>query len=292
LDEQFVNKYPNLKQIDYEDFLNIYIIIECYNNKLATKKYNEYVLNSLRKTHTDAFIPNIHISFIEKLSNEFNPDNMIIYDIGSCVLHWTQEASKIWKNSKVYLFDGMTELMLFYDEYNKQNNTKYEYNIGVICDEDYKRISFYQNNIHPGGNSYYREIGHHESTTLFTENHIKYKIGMKLETIIKNKNFPLPDLIKIDVQGAELDILKGSMSIINKAKILIVELQHTQYNKDAPLYNQTRDFLIENGWQVYAEKFTNNGPDADWCFINTNFNQSQMKAHWKGMHQETWTLQN
>ena len=38
-----------------------------------------------------------------------------------------------------------------------------------------------------------------------------------------------------------------------------------------------RDFLIENGWQVYAEKFSNNGPDADWCFINTNHNDSKQK---------------
>ena len=94
---------------------------------------------------------------------------------------------------------------------------------------------------------------------------------MKLETIVEIKNIPLPDLIKIDVQGAELDILKGSMKIINNAKFLIVELQHTEYNKGAPLCDQTRDFLIENGWEVYAEKFSNNGPDADWCFINKNY---------------------
>lgn len=95
---------------------------------------------------------------------------------------------------------------------------------------------------------------------------------MKLETIVKNKNIPMPDLVKIDVQGAELDILKGSMNIINNAKFLIVELQHTEYNMGAPLCNQTRDFLVENRWKVYAEKFSNNGPDADWCFVNTRYN--------------------
>lgn len=171
----------------------------------------------------------------------------------------------------------MTEMKLFYDEYNKQNNTNYDYNVGVLCDEDYKRISFYQNDELSGGNSYYKEIGHPDSHKIFTESNIKHKIGMKLETIVKNKNIPMPDLIKIDVQGAELDILKGSMSIINHAKFLIVELQHTEYNEGAPLCNQTRDFLIENGWQVYAEKFSNNGPDADWCFINTRCNADLFK---------------
>jgi len=272
LDDEFVNKYPNLKQIIYEDFFNIAQIIEYYNNKLGTVVHNNYVLNILQDTHIRINIPNEHIIFLIKLSKDFYPENMIIYDIGSQVLHWTQNASKIWKNSKIYLFDGMTEVKLFYDEYNKQNNTNYKYNVGVLCDEDYKRISFYQNDEVSGGNSYYKEIGHPNSAKIFTENHIKHKIGMKLETIVKNKNIPIPDLIKIDVQGAELDILKGSMSIINKAKFLIVELQHTEYNQGAPLCNQTRDFLIENEWQVYAEKFSNNGPDADWCFINTRYN--------------------
>jgi beta-1,4-mannosyl-glycoprotein beta-1,4-N-acetylglucosaminyltransferase len=272
LNKVFIEKYPNLQFIIYEDFFNIEQMIECYNNKLGTLMHNQYVLNILNNIYVRINIPNEHINFLEKLSKDFYPENMIIYDIGSSVLHWTENASKIWKNSKIYVFDGMTEMKLFYDEYNKQNNTNYDYNVGVLCDEDYKRISFYQNDELSGGNSYYKEIGHKNSHTIFTENHIKHKIGMKLETIVKNKKIPMPDLIKIDVQGAELDILKGSMNVINHAKFLIVELQHTEYNEGAPLCNQTRDFLIENGWQVYAEKFCNNGPDADWCFINTRYN--------------------
>tara|TARA_B110000027_G_C16122343_1_gene304033 strand:- start:2407 stop:8319 length:5913 start_codon:yes stop_codon:yes gene_type:complete len=272
LNIEFINKNPNLKFIDYNEFFNIAQIIEYYNNKLGSLAHNNYVLNILQDTHTRINIPNEHINFLEKLSKDFYPENMIIYDIGSSVLHWTQNANKIWKNSKIYLFDGMTEMKLFYDEYNKQNNTNYEYNVGVLCDEDYKRISFYQNDELSGGNSYYKEIGHPNSSKIFTENHIKHKIGMRLETVVKNKNITMPDLVKIDVQGAELDILKGSMNIINNAKYLIVELQHTEYNKGAPLCNQTRDFLVENGWKVYAEKFSNNGPDADWCFINTRYN--------------------
>ena len=270
IDPSILNNYPNLQVIHYDEFFNIAKIIEYYNNKLGTVAHNNYVLDILQDSHARFNIPSEHIKYLEKISKEFQPNNMIIYDIGSSVLHWTQHAKNLWKNSKIYLFDGMTEMKLFYDEYNKLNKTNYEYNVGVLCDEDYKRISFYQNDKSSGGNSYYKEIGHKDSHTIFTENHIKHKIGMKLETIVKNKNIPFPDLIKIDVQGAELDILKGSMSIINHAKFLIVELQHTQYNEGAPMCNTTCDFLIENGWQVHAEKFCNNGPDADWCFINTN----------------------
>jgi len=267
LDEEFINKYDNLKLIEYNDFFKIDNIVEIYNNWLPNKLHNNYVLNILKNTHIRLDIPRDHINFITKLIEIYNPK--VIYDMGSSVLHWSQHAYKLWNNSDIYLFDAMSEMKLFYDDYSKINNVKLNYNIGVLCDEDFKRISFYQNNELSGGNSYYKEIGHPESHNIFNENNIKHKIGMTLETIVKNKNIPLPDLIKIDVQGAELDILKGSMSVINHAKFLIVELQHTEYNKGAPLCNITRDFLIENGWNVYAEKFCNNGPDADWCFINT-----------------------
>ena len=277
LSVDFIDKYPNLKIIDYEDFFNIDKIIHCYNNTLSNNEYNQYVLNILNSAHSNMhWFPQQHITFLENIFLEFNPDNMVIYDIGSSVLHWTQNAQNIWKNSKIYLFDGMTEMKLFYDEYNNKNNTTYDYNIGILCDEDYKRICFYQNDEFSGGNSYYKEIGHIDSHKIFTEKNIKQKIGMKLETIVKMKNIPAPDLIKIDVQGAELDILKGSMKIINNSKFLIVELQHIEYNKGAPLCNETCNFLIENGWEVYAEKFSNNGPDADWCFINTKYNYNKL----------------
>ena len=272
LDAGFMQKYPNARDIAYDDFFDIGTMVDCYNNPFVSNAHNARVLSVLNKCHREIdFIPAAHVSFLKRLSLEFNPPRkMVVYDIGSSVLHWSNHVTAIWKNSRIYAFDAMTEMKLFYDTYNETKNAElqFEYNVGVLCDEDYKRVAFYQNDDFSGGNSYYKEVGHPNSHNIFTENHVKHKMGMKLETVVKNRRFPLPDLIKIDVQGAELDILKGSMSIINCAKFLIVELQHTEYNRGAPLCNQTRDFLIENGWKVYAEKFSNNGPDADWCFIN------------------------
>lgn len=219
----------------------------------------------LQNIYTSNDIPNTHINFLKMLGNNYTP--LVIYDIGSCVLHWTQHAHQVWKDSEIYLFEAMEESKLFYETYDKY---KYNYTCQVLCDKDNKQINFYQNNLYPGGNSYYKEIGHNKSCELFTDNHIIKKNGLTLSTVIKNKKIPFPDLVKIDVQGCELDILKGSMDTINKSKYLIVELQHSEYNKGAPLCNETRDFLIQHGWIVYAEKFSNNGPDADWCFINTN----------------------
>jgi FkbM family methyltransferase len=208
-------------------------------------------------------MPYEHVNVLSKISKEFTPN--VIYDIGASTLHWTKEARKIWDNSDIYAFDVIEEAEKLY----KSQNIKY--NIGVLSDSDNKMIKFYENKNNPAGNSYYKEIGHPKSHIVYPEENHSMKIAMTLETIVKKNNYNLPDLVKIDVQGAELDILKGGMNIINHAKYLIIELQHVEYNRGAPLANTTIDFLNKSGWEIVEEKFSNNGPDADYLFINKNY---------------------
>lgn len=211
-------------------------------------------------------MPEAHTNILKKISETFTPN--VIYDIGASTLHWTKEAKNIWPNSEFCAFDAIEEAEKLY----KSKNIKY--NIGVISDQDNKIVKFYENKENPAGNSYYKEIGHPNSVNVYPENSYIERKAMTLETIIKRNNFLLPDLVKIDVQGAELDILKGGQSIINKAKYLIIELQNVEYNRGAPLENVTIEYLQSNGWEIVESKFSNNGPDADYLFINTNYRVS------------------
>ena len=95
-------------------------------------------------------IPTDHVNYLIKLKNDgFEPK--VIYDIGSCVLHWTKIAKKLWPNAKIILFDAFQPAEFLY--------SGYDYHIGVLSNVDNNIVKFYQNDYHPGGNSYYREIG-------------------------------------------------------------------------------------------------------------------------------------
>ena len=208
-------------------------------------------------------MPQAHTNILKKISETFTPN--VIYDIGASTLHWTKAAKNIWSNSEFCAFDAIEEAEKLY----KSKNIKY--NIGVISDQDNKIVKFYENKENPAGNSYYKEIGHPNSVNVYPENSYIERKSMTLETVVKCNNFLLPDLVKIDVQGAELDILKGGQTIINNAKYLIIELQNVEYNRGAPLENVTIEYLQSNGWEIVEAKFSNNGPDADYLFINTNY---------------------
>jgi hypothetical protein len=145
--------------------------------------------------------------------------------------------------------------------------------MGVLSDEDNKEIKFYQNDSLIGGNSYYREnthIGDDYSKSFYPPENYLIKKTKTLDTVVKERNFPQPDLIKIDVQGAELDVLKGAVNTLRNTKCLIVELQHAQYNIGAPLSDVTKQYLENNGWVCLAEKFSGGKYDADYCFLNFN----------------------
>ena len=204
-------------------------------------------------------MPYTHTNYLKDLKIQgFEPK--VIYDIGSCVLHWTKEAKQLWPNAKYILFDAISDVEFLYQNY--------DYYLGVLSDVDNKIVKFYQNDYYPGGNSYYREIGC-ENGKYFPKNKYIEKNTKTLDTIVKEKGFPLPDLVKIDVQGAEVDIIKGGINTLKNITRMIVELQNTEYNLGALTCDKSLP-LIENllNIECSAPLFTNNGPDGDYGFIN------------------------
>ena len=238
----------------------------CFKNKRIFNEPNSEIKTFIRNLYDKMSIPKDHVNYLKKLAVDFEPK--IVYDIGSAVLHWKREAHKIWPNSEIIAFEASEDTEFFYKEHN------IKYNIGVLSDENDKIVKFYGNIYSLGGNSYYKEIGHTKSNEIYPEDLYTEQKTMTLASVVSKNNFQLPDLIKIDVQGAELDIMKGGIDIINNAKYLIVELQDTQYNRGAPLADVTIKFLEDNNWELISSKFCDNGPDADYCFKNKRYDSN------------------
>lgn len=178
----------------------------------------------------------------------------VIYDIGASTLQWHRRASVLWKDSDIFVFDGTPELDYVY------RKRGLNYAIGVLTDRDGKDITFYNDPFNPAGNSYYKENSWH-----YNESHAQRIKGVTLDSLVREKNFPKPHLIKIDVQGAEIDILKGAKETLQSCEDIILEAQHTNYNEGAPMVEDVIEYLKSIGFGL-VKKIHSGDVDADYHF--------------------------
>jgi FkbM family methyltransferase len=167
-----------------------------------------------------------------------NPN--IIYDIGANKGTWTSHMRSIFPFSHYYLFEANEKNNEFIREHNY-------YNV-LLSDVDNKELKFYSHKFCDGGNtgdSVYKELskGYDEG-----QYDTVVKNSVSLDTQVKNSNLPLPDFIKIDVQGAELDILKGGQRCMDHATMILLEVSLHQYNEGAPLLADIIAYMSEKGY--------------------------------------------
>lgn len=145
-----------------------------------------------------------------------------VYDIGACMGAWTQEyKSSVLCNSKFYLFEANPA---YKEVLEKQESFVH---MGVLSNPGRDTVKFYAGT--DTGDSYYQE----------TTDHYEKKVPVELpcrtlDSIIEESNLPIPQLVKIDTQGSELDILSGAKKIMGETDLIYLECPIIEYNRGAP----------------------------------------------------------
>ena len=76
-----------------------------------------------------------------------------------------------------------------------------------------------------------------------------------LDAIYASDDLPIPDVIKLDVQGFELEVLKGSMNLLKKSKYLVIELSFRQFYREQPYLWEIIKLLEENKYIMVGKGF-------------------------------------
>ena len=203
----------------------------------------------LQKVAEADLLPKEHADYLKSITSS----PKVIYDIGACVQHWTRKAKEVWPDATYYLLDAAQSVESFLKNENHA--------IAVLSDIDGRLVDFYEDPNNPGGNSYYKE-----TTGAFNDSHKTKRMTMTLDTIVKQNGWRKPDLIKIDVQGAELDILLGAKDTITECNDIIIEAQHVDYNEGAPKFEEVKMYLESIGFELRSE-IVKHAADGDYHFV-------------------------
>ncbi len=222
------------------------------------------VKQRLKELHDQPLLPQKHVDYLWKLKAD-GVEPKVIYDIGACVLHWTNRAKEVWPNAKIIPFEAMEAVESLYQE---QGFDTYAVRC-VLSDTVGEEVEFFENTEHPGGNSMFKENPELSplADQLFPD---EKKVKVKTKTLDDVAYMlPKPDFIKMDIQGAELKALKGATETLKTVNHLILELQHLDYNFGAPKAQEVIDHLKTIGFEMVGDGMfcgSDLGVDGDYHF--------------------------
>jgi FkbM family methyltransferase len=205
------SKYlSNIKDIESQFMTNEHIIkyrykdFDLFINNEASALY--HIVNSVQK--------------IENLANSIIlEDCNIIFDIGANVGLFTFFSNLRYNNANYYLFEADPNLIKIIKQNCKQVSNLFINNV-AISNLNSEEVTFYINNDSAQTNSTLRE-----NVELFGNNIKSINVrATTLDDFCTKNNINVIDVLKIDIQGGELDALLSGLNIIRNIKCMQLEL--------------------------------------------------------------------
>lgn len=161
-------------------------------------------------------------------------EGSIVFDLGAHVgFHSLLASVLVGSQGKVYAFEPMPKNLSYLKEHIRINGIT---NITVIdaAVSDSSGIAYFQEN-RCSFQGHLASVGNIEVKTV------------SLDEIISQGEIPNPDYIKIDVEGAELQVLNGAKNLLNNVKPTIFLATHGD-----EIQRQCRIFLESIGYRLEA----------------------------------------
>lgn len=203
----------------------------------------------------------------------------IIFEFGSRYGEDTIEFAKRFPHSRIFAFECNPNTLEFCRNNLKNYNnitltekaiSNYDGEVAFYAIDKEKTITTWVDG-NQGASSLLKASGKYE-VEKYAQKEI-YVDAITLKTFMLENNIDDIDLLWMDIQGGELNALKGLYDKIKKVKIMHIEVEFFEIYENQPLFKEILSFLDESGFKFLG--FTQNGYySADALFVNRDFYKS------------------
>lgn len=165
----------------------------------------------------------------------------LIFDVGAYRGYFTRLCLKIWLGARIACFEPLKDKVIELEKLASSNPAIHIFPV-LLGAESHEKVPL------------------HESKTASSilEEHVPQNFPVNsypMKTIdqIVREDFKgqCPDLLKIDVQGYEMEVLKGAEESLKKTQILLIELDLLDIHKDVTLAGDVVGWLNDRQWIMY-----------------------------------------
>lgn len=182
-------------------------------------------------------VPSLHWSLQNLKRKNYVPQ--VILDIGAYEGLWALDVLEVFPSSKILMIEAQKSKEPFLKAI-KSRHSNIDYEICLLSSEN-------------AGVKYFAE---NETASHIVKNADSLENFRSIETesldaLLERRKYPLPDMLKLDVQGHEKEVLKGAEKSLKHAMICLLEISLLDLGDDMPLLKEMVSFMDEKGYQPY-----------------------------------------
>ena len=169
----------------------------------------------------------------------------VVFDLGANCGFFSLRILDIYPDAKIYAFEPQHSLVKSFNNCINQNqlSDKVEIRQTAVGDTNGKSI-FYENRSPISASLVKEKVSRRSIRKKYEIDHIT------VDQFCSDSNISCIDILKIDVEGSEIDVLKGANDIMNTVKVLFIEVHPpfataNQIENILNQYNLVRDKTLE-----------------------------------------------
>lgn len=183
-------------------------------------------------------VPDLRLSFERMRRSGFAP--RVAIDVGAYEGEWTRMFTEVFSQSRVLMIEPQSSKRAALEQVVAAlPGSRHEQTLLGARVED--RVPFHH--IESASSVLDEHVNHHDVSS--------YLPMTTLERLTAGSEFARPDLIKLDVQGYEIEVLRGGEALLKHAEVVVMEVSLLAIHVGVPLFADVVAFMAERKFRVY-----------------------------------------
>lgn len=227
-------------QLFYDPLLLTERLGQAATDRLRLRKLRNTPASVLKKGHIDS---------MELLELLRSIPPRVIYDIGANIGTWTLLAKTVYPDAAIHAFEPLSGHV---EKFKPMTNSVRDVHLHQVClgsapgEAELRVVSFSDaSSMLPLSSVGEQQWQLHEAS--------REKVRVeRLDDWVAAHRLPKPDLIKIDVQGFEVEVFKGAVECLRHAKAVLTEVSFREFYHGQCLFHDVVRLMAEHDLWLFS----------------------------------------
>ena len=164
-----------------------------------------------------------------------------IVDCGAFIGGWTRMAKKEFPKARVIMIEPQEDKRQILADLQKEFPGTVEFISCLLGPASRDAVPFFEME---SGSSVLQEMTDHPRRPVTRQ-------MRTVDEILSERNIAGSVFLKMDVQGFEIEVLKGARQTLQKTTMVVLEVAMLPFNQGAPIFHEVVQFMKEQGFVAY-----------------------------------------